>query len=73
MATQQEFLQIETIDQRLAAVEKEVAQLKSHMQQLATGEAEPWYLKHAGRFANDPDFDEIVRLGREIRKADCSD
>ncbi len=30
----------------------------------------PWYLKHAGRFSDDPEFQEIVRLGREIRESD---
>jgi hypothetical protein len=30
---------------------------------------EPWYIKHAGHFANDPAFDEIVRLGREYRQS----
>jgi hypothetical protein len=73
MATEQESLQIEIIVQRLASVEKEVAQLKQQAQQLTTAETEPWYLKQAGRFANDPDFEEIVRLGREMRKADCPD
>ena len=71
MAIEQESLQIEIIVQRLASIEKEVAQLKQQAQQLTTAETAPWYLKQAGRFANDPDFDEIVRLGREMRKADC--
>lgn len=69
MATEQDLLQIEIIDQRLTIVEKEIAQLKRQTQQPVTDETEPWYLRQAGRFADDPDFDEIVRLGREIRKA----
>lgn len=69
MATEQNLLQIESIDQRLTIVEKEIAQLKRQTQQPMIDEAEPWYLRQAGRFADDPDFDEIVRLGREIRKA----
>jgi hypothetical protein len=28
-----------------------------------------WWVDHAGRFANDPVFDEIVRLGREYRES----
>jgi hypothetical protein len=28
-----------------------------------------WWHDHAGRFENDPVFDEIVRLGREARKS----
>ena len=28
----------------------------------------PWWEENVGRFANDPVFDEIVRLGREYRE-----
>jgi hypothetical protein len=35
-----------------------------------TPDEEPWYLKHAGKFRDDPDFQDIIRLGREIRDAD---
>lgn len=31
--------------------------------------AEPWYIEGAGRFADDPVFDEIMRLGREYRQS----
>jgi hypothetical protein len=31
-----------------------------------------WWETHAGRFENDPVFDEIVRLGRQQRFADRS-
>jgi hypothetical protein len=56
-----------TISQRLVHVENELAQLKRQVERLYD---QPWYLKHAGRFADDPDFQEIVRLGKEIRDAD---
>ena len=56
-----------TISQRLVQVEHEVAELKRHVQQSSD---EPWYRKHVGKFAGDPDFEEIVRLGKEIRDAD---
>lgn len=29
----------------------------------------PWWERVAGRFENDPTFDEIVRLGREYRES----
>lgn len=61
-------LDLTTITQRLIAVEKEVSDLKQHVQQQPTDQ--PWYLKHAGKFADDPEFQEIVRLGKEMRQAD---
>ncbi len=70
MATGQEALLIETLFQRLAAVEKEVAQLKDLVCPSVVDETSPWYLKHAGQFENDPDFAEMVQLGREIRESD---
>ena len=63
-----EALALESIVERLTAVEQEVADLKECVRQ--GRHEEPWYLKHAGKFADDPEFQEIVRLGREIREAD---
>ena len=55
------------IEQRLIALEAEIRLLKS---QAAPNKADPkWVLGHAGRFANDPGFDEVVRLGREYRES----
>jgi len=54
-----------------------VAQLETRLRKVEQGLAdlsravhrhEPsrrWYATHAGRFANDPIFDEIVRLGKQ--------
>jgi hypothetical protein len=70
MATNDDALDLTTIDHRLATVEKEVAILKQRVEPQPGAKDQPWYLKHAGRFADDPEFEEIVRLGREIREAD---
>jgi hypothetical protein len=53
------------IEQRVKVLEQTVAGL---------AKAEPsvnrkWYRTHAGRFANDPIFDQIAELGREYRKS----
>jgi hypothetical protein len=56
------------IEQRLAALEAEVAQLKRQAAKSETG-AE-WLDRVSGRFKDDPVFEEIVRLGREAREAD---
>jgi hypothetical protein len=57
-----------TVEQRLGALEKQVAELK---QRLDIGEAgATWLERVAGSFQGDADFLEILRLGREIRQAD---
>ena len=58
----------ETIEVRLAKVERELAILKAR-----TGEGGTkanWIEKITGSFKDDPDFDEIVRLGKELRDAE---
>ncbi len=57
------------IEARLRRVEVELAELKKAKQQ---EDDVPWYRKIAGQFDNDPVFDEIVRLGKEIRDSERS-
>lgn len=57
------------IEVRLRRVEVELAELKKSKQR---DNDVPWYRKVAGQFANDPVFDEIVRLGKEIRDREQS-
>jgi hypothetical protein len=58
----------EHVEERLAILEAEVAQLK---QQLAvkTSDNAPWWNKIVGSFANDPAYDEAMKLGREYRQS----
>jgi hypothetical protein len=53
------------LEARIAALEKEVAQLRARLPMPA--EQRHWWHDDAGRFENDPVFDEIVRLGKEYR------
>jgi len=66
------FQQIEDSSQQLEArvanLEKELAQVKMILAN-TTNTKEPWWLKVAGSFENDPTFDEAVRLGQEWRKS----
>jgi hypothetical protein len=61
-------MSLKELELRLAALEAEVRDLKAGPQH--PDKADPkWVLAHAGRFENDPGFDEIVRLGREYRES----
>jgi hypothetical protein len=56
------------LEVRLVALEKVVSTLQARVEQ-ASGPGRHWWHEEAGRFANDPVFDEIVRLGREYRES----
>ena len=59
----------------LIQIEKRVKALEQTVQGLAqrkTPVNRKWYRAHAGRFAGDPVFDEIVKLGRAYRKSQRS-
>ena len=57
-----------SIEERLAVVERELAYLETRL----PPEPKPgnWIEKISGSFKDDPEFDEILRLGREMRQAD---
>jgi hypothetical protein len=55
-----------TIEQRLQKLESDMAELKRLNGERKTD----WFSAVAGSFKDDPEFAEIVRLGREIRQAD---
>lgn len=55
------------IEQRLAEVERALADLKRRLPLSTDGKS--WVEQIAGTFKDDPDFDEIVKLGREFRKS----
>lgn len=57
----------QTIEERLATVELELADLKRRLH--AHGDGKSWLERIAGTFKDDPEFDEIVRLGQEFRKS----
>lgn len=59
----------ESIESRLARLEAEVSFLKSQSVKHRTN----WIQDIAGTRRNDSDFDEIVRLGKEIRDAEKHD
>jgi hypothetical protein len=58
--------ELQLLQQRVAQLELDVSQLKS---QSADRFSEPWWERIAGRFENDPVFDEVVRLGKEYRES----
>lgn len=64
----------ETLTERIALLEEQVRQIQSRLPPetgAVSGRTAPDFLaRFSGIFANDPTFDEAVRLGREWRYAD---
>ena len=55
---------LQQLEQRLSELERQVAELQREVRPLRSlASVQDTF----GMFANDPDFDEIVRLGREYR------
>lgn len=57
-----------TIEERLAALEAEVAAIKKRLETPPVEDV-PWYDKIAGTFADSEAYDDAMRLGREYRES----
>jgi hypothetical protein len=59
---------LKELERRLIALEQTVALLQAQVNR-TNDPNRPWWQNVAGSFANDPVFEEIVRLGREYRES----
>ena len=57
-----------TLEERVAALETEVARLKQELANESQPK-KPWWEQIRGTFKNDPDYLEAMRLGREYRES----
>ena len=58
----------ETLEQRVAALEKTLADIQSQISRLSPVVKDNWLPAVLGRFKDNPDYEEVVRLGREFRE-----
>jgi hypothetical protein len=58
-----------TLEQRVEQLERELAQLKQQVQSTPQQPEQPWWEKIVGVFADDPDFEAAMELGREYRQS----
>jgi hypothetical protein len=65
MATSETPIKLES---RVAILEEKVIQLQRKLEAVAP-EAKPWWQNIVGAFADDPAFEEAMRLGREYRES----
>lgn len=58
---------LKLLESRVATLETEVAKLKESLDKSA--DDLPWWEKRWGLFANDPDYDAAMELGRKYRES----
>ncbi len=58
-----------SLEERVAALEAEVARLKARVNEPEKKTAKDWLEKVYGSFANDPLYEEAMRIGREWRES----
>ena len=58
-----------SVEERLTAIEKELAQIRQQLEAVKPQEAVPWWQQISGVFKDCPEFEEAVRLGREWRES----
>jgi len=58
-----------SVESRLTALEKELAQIKQQLQSNKIDATIPWWQQISGVFKDSPEFEEAVRLGKEWREA----
>lgn len=60
-----------SIEQRVEALEHQVTELRQQLAQQPSPDDR--FRRLSGSFADQPEFDEVLRLGRRIREADRPD
>ena len=58
-----------TLEERVATMERELAQIKQSLKPETLSQTIPWWEKIAGSFAHSEHYDEAMRLGREYRES----
>ena len=60
---------VPTVEERLAAIEKELVEIKQQLQKENTESPLPWWEQIFGAFEDSEGYEEAMRLGREYRES----
>jgi hypothetical protein len=68
----------EELENRVSTLEHKLAEMQQQLASIAGKKDHPnphgaWWVETAGKFKDDPVFEEIIRLGREYRKSQVPD
>ena len=65
--------EVKRLEHRIAVLEAEIADLKRRVEHLSPSEAQNWLKDLIGSMKDFPEFEEVARLGAEIRRAERVD
>jgi hypothetical protein len=57
------------LEQRVTVLERELRKMRSDLKAVRKASQQPWWKRLAGRFKNDPFFDEITKAGKAYRRS----
>ena len=57
------------LEKRVNVLEQQLRQIKSELRTVRMASRRPWWQQLAGRFKNDPLFDEIIKAGKAYRRS----
>jgi hypothetical protein len=57
------------LEQRVTVLERELQKIRSELKAIRKASQQPWWKRLAGRFNNDPLFDEIIEAGKAYRRS----
>ncbi len=57
------------LDHRLTVLERELRKMRSELKVTRQASQEPWWKRLAGKFKNDPLFDETIKAGKAYRRS----
>lgn len=61
---------LEALEERMTALEVKMEQLQQAREADKSDEETPWWKKIVGIYADCPEFEEVVKLGREWRESE---
>ena len=57
------------LEERITALERKLRKVQLQLKEIRQTPQQPWWEQLAGRFMDDPLFDEIVKAGQEYRRS----
>jgi len=57
------------LDRRVTLLERELRKMRSELRVVRKASQEPWWQRLAGKFKNDPLFDETIKAGKAYRRS----
>jgi len=57
------------LDRRVTVLELELRKMRSELKVVRQASQEPWWRRLAGKFKNDPLFDQTIKAGKAYRRS----